>query len=156
MKRNTSNLLVAGLLFLFFIEFIVFIIPSFAQTSSKPIIKTCIGNLRVTSVEESDRFPPGCSDPPSDKCNKPNEKFKVLVVWLSADNDETNPFKDLDAWGEQLEKVYVKTNNSLQYKRIGSIWETSNNTLVVGFFPAKNESDFNIFWPGNPEINLGK
>jgi hypothetical protein len=156
MKRKTSNLLVTGLLFLFFIEFIVFIIPSFAQISSKPEIKTCIGNLKITSIEESDRFPPGCSNPQSDKCKKPKEKFKVLVVWLAADNDDSNPFKDLNAWGEQLEKVYVKTKNSVQYKRIGSIWDTGNKTLAVGFFPGKDESDFYFFWPGNPEINLGK
>jgi hypothetical protein len=129
-----------------------FFIPAFEDTDTKrSIIKTSVGDLAITSVQESDRFPPDCKNPPSPGCSKSVEGFKVLVVWLeSASGGVVDGFQLFDA----SKGVYITADDGSRTESFSA--GMIDGKLFVGFTPRNTAHNFTLHWPGNPAIDLGK
>jgi hypothetical protein len=105
----------------------------------------------VEEVELSDRFPPGCNNPPSPGCDQVQEGYIVLVVWLkSADGSDSGTINLF----EESKGVYVIGDDNSQTDRfLGGLM---NGRLVVAFTPPASAKNFKLVWHDNPPIELGK
>jgi hypothetical protein len=127
------------------------------KTTEKPKIKTSMGEFEIEGVQESDRFPPDCENPPSQMCDKASEGYKILIVWLKhAETDRVN----MQLY-DSSKGVYVTADDGSKTERYsggGIFVKTADGKdeprLFIGFTPPKTAQNFKLFWPGNPAFEL--
>lgn len=128
-----------------------------SDVKPKPKIKTSKGDFEIEEVQESDRFPPDCQNPPSPGCDKAREGYKILIVWLKSAGEGRVDMELFD-----LSKgVYVTADDDSKTERFsgGGIHQKTadggfEGKLFVGFTPAKTARNFKLYWPGNSPIEL--
>jgi len=119
---------------------------------STSLIKTSIGNFKVTKIQESDRFPPDCDKSLTAGCDNAMEGYKVLVIWLKSEEG-----KDHDIGFKLYENsagVYVLSEDGSHTDRFsGGMIEEK---LFIAFTPLETSKKFMLYWPDNSPIILYK
>lgn len=114
-------------------------------------IKTSLGDLKIVKVELSDRFPPGCSNPPKLGCEGVQKGYQILLVWLESASGNPKIFDDLfKAYIEAY--VTADDGSTTKLARTGFV----DQKPFILFTPPDTAHNFKLFWPDNPAIELGK
>jgi len=111
-----------------------------------------VGSFAITAVLQGDYLlPPGWS------CvsgfSKPPDGHKFLTVWLET-ADGSNPEDVGNKLFNASAGVYVTSADGSRVDRVGA--GMIEGMLFITFTPRTSMSNFKLFWPGNPTIDLGK
>jgi hypothetical protein len=127
------------------------------KSTEKPKIKTSLGEFEIESVQESDRFPPDCENPPSPGCDKAKEGYKILIIWLKNLGKEQVSLELYDI----SKGVYVTADDGSKTERFsgGGVFQKRGDgkdepRLFVAFTPPSTAQNFKLSWPDNAPLQL--
>ena len=125
----------------------VVVVVATACASSKAEITTRVeGRFAIEEVELVDRFPPDC-DPQSADCATVEPGYRILIVWLEAqDPDEVD---DLSTAAPHLS---LGDGTEIEYTAKG----VQQGRYFVAFTPRAGAEAFTLRWADNPDIELGE
>lgn len=123
-----------------------------ALKADKPLITTSAGAFILTGVELTDRFPPGCKNPPSIGCDQIIDGYKSVVLWLEPVNGP-EPAMNRNIF-EASDGAYLMADDGAKVERWGSGFV--NQRYMVVFVPSTVTTGFSLFWPGNALLPLSE
>lgn len=120
-----------------------------ASWSQDTLVTKACQDLKITDVQVSTRYPPGC-DKSVPGCLEMNEGQVILTVWLSAPSD-----CKLDALAEEVsmqKEVYLLSPSGKRVSRM--LAGVNGNLLVLGFSLDQPGGAWLLVLGDNPPVKI--
>ena len=128
-------------------------------SQSRPELETAAGTMVIAEVELASRFPPGCSSGPT--CKGARNGHQILIVWLERPDGGSIGEVSGKLFGETLSllnddsEAYVTASDGSQ-AGLAIAHVSDDDRFALVFAPLDSAHGFQLTWPDNPTIDLGK
>ena len=117
---------------------------------TRPQIKTSAGNLSITKVHFSDRFPPGCTSSSPEGCSMADAGYRILIIWMKSQGGSSIEMFDRAT----ANQVYVVYEDGSRTPSFNCTINVSPPFITLAIPVKESERNFRVVWPGNPDVHL--